>query len=253
MIDPIAFQLGTITVRWYGIMMAICLICGFLFWKQLAKKYMSKTQIIESYLLFIIGLFIGARLFHALVYNFNYFYTNPIKIFYLWQGGLSSHGAIIGGTLAGYTYCKKENLSPGYVSDLATIPVAFAIGFVRIGNFFNQELVGRIITLPWAVNINNESRHPVQLYESAKNFFIFGILLTLHQIKSVKLPEGSLYWLFIFLFSFLRFFTEFFKDYLIFSSGLTMGQWLSIVFMVPSGIMLFRLMIKHKIQPHKQD
>ena len=88
MINPIAFQLGTLEVRWYGIMMAIGLIGGYLIWKRLITKvgYDKKTAL-EYYLVVIISLFIGCRLFHALVYNFNYFIVQPWKILYLWQGG----------------------------------------------------------------------------------------------------------------------------------------------------------------------
>ena len=248
MIKPIAFQLGTLEVRWYGIMMAIGLLGGFLIWKRLIKKagYAKKTAL-EYYLVVIISLFIGCRLFHALVYNFNYFLAQPWKILYIWQGGLSSHGGIIGGSLGAYWYCKRKNLNFWKFADRTMIAVAFAAGCVRIGNFLNSEIVGRVTNVPWAIKFYNydDYRHPSQLYEAAKNFFISGFLYTLNSIKSLNLPDGFLYWLFIFLFSLLRFFTEFFKEYLVLTQGLTVGQYISIIFAIFSGFMLFR---KYKIQ-----
>jgi phosphatidylglycerol---prolipoprotein diacylglyceryl transferase len=241
MIDPIAFQIGTLEIRWYGIMMAIGLLGGFLIWKKIAKDHgLDKENVVKAYLFFLLGLFIGARIFHILIYDFNFFFNNPLQIILIWQGGLSSHGAIIGGSLAGYYYLKKNKFNVWRLADRVVIAVSFAAGCVRIGNFLNSEIVGRIVDVPWAVKFYgyDDYRHPSQLYESAKNFFISGFLYTLNSIKSLNLPDGFLYWLFIFLFSLLRFFTEFFKEYLILTNGLTIGQWISIFFMIVSGTCL---------------
>lgn len=245
MIDPIALTLGPLTIKWYGIMMALGLIGGYLIFKKVSlDKGIDKVTILEYYLVVIITLFIGTRLFHALVYNPSYFLSNPIKIFSLWEGGLSSHGGIIGGSLGAYIYCKRKKLPFYEFADLTMIAVAFAAGCVRIGNFLNSELVGKVTTASWGIKFQGYSdlRHPSQLYEAAKNFLIAGILYKLNYIKSLNLPQGFLYWLFIFLFSFFRFFTEFYKEYLIFSSGLSIGQWISILFTLVSGYFLVKLL-----------
>jgi len=229
--------------------MALGLVGGFLIFRKVSlQKNIDKKTILEYYLVVIITLFIGCRLFHALVYNPNYFLSQPWRLFYLWEGGLSSHGGIIGGTLGAYVYCKIKKLNFWKYADLTMIAVAFAAGCVRIGNFLNQEIVGRVTDVPWAVKFNNqeELRHPSQLYEAAKNFLIFGILLTLNQIKTLRLPNGFLYWLFIFLFALLRFFTEFFKEYLILQNGLTIGQWLSLFMIALSTPILIKLWKKRQ-------
>ena len=124
------------------------------------------------------------------------------------------------------------------MADIAIIPLVLATGFVRIGNFLSGQVVGRITTVPWAFEFPNYEglRHPVQLYESAKNFFIFGLL---YNYRNLNLPKGMFFLGFLFLFSFFRFFTEFFKEYLVFNSGLTMGQGLSLLLCIISGTLLY--------------
>ncbi|MAG60931.1 prolipoprotein diacylglyceryl transferase [archaeon] len=247
MISPVAFYIGNVPVRWYGLMMFMGLILGYIFLKKLAKENnLNNIATMELYLFTVIGLFLGCRIFHVLVYNFQYFLSNPASIFYIWQGGLSSHGGIIGGTLSFYVFCKKNKLPFWKLADVAIIPIGLSAGFVRIGNFLNSEVIGRVTSVPWAIEFygRNDLRHPSQLYEAAKNFFVCGLLYNIYSVKKMNLPDGTIYWLFIFLFSFLRFFTEFFKEYIIFNSGLTIGQYISIIFTIISGIMLFLIMSK---------
>ncbi len=249
MIDPIAFNLLTIEIRWYGILYAIGLIGGYFIWKKLSKEEgLNEKTILELYLFMLFWLFIGSRLFHILLYNFDYFYNNPTQVFNFFGGGLSSHGGIIGGTLGGYYYCWKRKLDFWKLADVAIIGIAFPAGCIRVGNFLNNELVGRITDVPWAIKFKgyNDYRHPSQLYEAAKNFFITILLYKLHYIKSLRLPKGFLYWLFIFLFSILRIVTENFKEYMVFETGLTMGQRISIIFSIISGIILIWLWVKKR-------
>jgi prolipoprotein diacylglyceryl transferase len=225
-------------------MFGLGLLFGFLLWKKLAKEEdIDSVVILEYYLVGLIGVFVGCRLFHVFVYNPSYFLSNPVKIIAIWEGGLSSHGGMIGGPLAVYFYTKKKNLDFWKLLDLITVPVVLSSAFIRIGNFLNGELVGRITTMPWGVKFNNFEglRHPVQLYESAKIFFIFGVL---YFYRTLKFPKGAIFWGAIFLFSFLRFFTEFFKEYLVFSFGLTIGQWISLGLCVISGVILYLLFTK---------
>ena len=244
MIDPVAFHLGTYPIRWYGLMMFLGLLLGYLILKKIFKENNIDRHIaLEYYLYVVIGLFIGCRIFEVLFYDPVYYFYHPLRVLYIWEGGLSSHGGIVFGTLAAYYYCKKKHFPFWKFADLCIIPIALAAGLVRVGNFLNGEIVGRVTSLPWKMQFPNYEglRHPVQLYEAAKNFFIFGLL---YHLRDKKLPEGFLYWSFIFLFSFLRFFTEFFKEYQIFSSGLTIGQWLSLPFIIVSGVMIYKVIRK---------
>lgn len=249
MIDPIAFQIGSLSIRWYGILYAIGLAGGYFIWKKLSKEDgLSEKTILEFYLFMLFWLFIGSRLFHVLVYNFDYYYNHPTQIFNFFGGGLSSHGGIIGGTLGAYYYCWKKKIDFWKIADICIIAIAFSAGCIRVGNFLNSGLVGRITNVPWAVKFDgyNDYRHPSQLYEAAKNFFITILLYKIRYIKSLKLPKGFIYWLFIFLFSLLRILTENFKEYMVFETGLTMGQRISVGISIISGIILIWLWIKKR-------
>ncbi len=245
MINPIALQTSFFTIRWYGVMMFSGLFLGYLIWRYLSKDHINKKDATELYIVTMIGLFIGARLFHIIFYNWTYFSQEPIKMLQIWNGGVSSHGAIVGAFLGYYITSKIKKIDTWKLLDRAIIAIALAVGFVRIGNFLNSELVGKITDLPWCVKFNGKDcRHPVQLYDAVKNFTIFLILFALNQSKKINLPKGTIFWLFIFMYSTLRFITEFFKEYIIFSQGLTMGQYLSIPFMIISTIALIYILIK---------
>jgi len=110
------------------------------------------------------------------------------------------------------------------MADKAVIPIAIGAVFVRIGNFINNEIIGRISDFIFSIDINGEKRHPSQLYESLKNLLIFGILLFLNKKKR---RDGFIFWMFILLFGIFRFIVEFWKEGGLYF-GLTNGQWLSI-------------------------
>ncbi len=225
-------------------MMFLGLFVGFIFWKKAGEKQgFNRIDVLEFYIWVVIGLFIGNRIFHVIFYNWDAFLLNPLGMIFS-SSGFSSHGGIIGGTLAAYLFCKIKKLLFWKWADTAIVYIALVAVFVRIGNFLNTELVGRVTSISWGVDFGDGLlRHPVQLYEAAKNFVVFGILF---YMKDLNLPRGFIYWSFIFLFSFLRFFTEFYKEYLIFQSGLTVGQWLSLIFTLISGILLY-LIYKKKL------
>ncbi|MBS3167887.1 prolipoprotein diacylglyceryl transferase [Candidatus Woesearchaeota archaeon] len=245
MIDPVLFQIGPLQIRYYGILYALAFLVGYFILKKLAPKFKIKEQIIEDYLPWIIILdIVGARLFEVLFYNPSYYISNPLKIFAIWEGGLASHGAIIAIILGTYYFCKKRNLSFYNFTDLLAIPVALGASFIRIGNFLNSELVGKITDVPWAVKFLGYEglRHPVQLYQSLGHIIIFLILLSITKIKDRK--EGLIFWALLFLDSLLRFITEFFKDlpldYGLFLFGLNLAQWLSILIMLISIFPLYK-------------
>lgn len=236
--DPIAFTLGPLTVRWYGILMFLGFVIGYFILKKLAEEKGIEEDVIDNYFLYMIfGTIIGARLFHVLFYNLNYFMQDPIKIFYIWEGGLSSHGAIIANILITIWFCRKNKIKFYDLADIAVIPFALGASFIRLGNFINQELVGKPTNSIFGYKFDNypELRHPVQLYQSFADFTVF-VILYIYK----NLPEGFVFWLFIFLYSIDRFFTEFFKD-LPFYGGLTLAQYLSILMFIISAVYLIRL------------
>jgi len=241
--NPIAIELGFIKIYWYSLLLVVAFVIGYFLLIRLGTRKEIKKNILENYFIWLlISLIIGARLFEVLFYSPSYYFSNPIKILYIWEGGIASHGAIFGGIIATYFFTKKHNLRFYQLTDLVVIPVALGAVFIRIGNFINGELVGKITNNFIGVKFDkyNKLRHPVQLYQAATNFILFGIL---YSMKSVK--EGVLSWTFIGLFSLFRFFTEFYKDlpnnYGFIFLGLNLAQWFSILGIILSITLLLRI------------
>ena len=199
----------------------------------------------------LISILIGARLFEIIFYDPGYYFSNPIKIFYIWEGGLASHGALIALIIFVYIYSKKYNISFYKIADLFVIPVSLGAAFVRFGNFLNSELVGKITLVPWAVQFNNYEgfRHPVQLYQSFGYIIIFLILYFSRKNKK----EGTLFWAFIFLDGLFRLVTEFFKDlppnYGFEYLGLNLAQYAALIMIIISIKPLF-LIIRNHLNKH---
>ena len=201
------------------------------------------------------GTIIGARLGEVFFYNWPYYWRHPEEIIKIWHGGLASHGATLGilAALAIYyqKYLKKILPSVSFVGliDIVCVPTAFAAFCIRLGNFFNQEIVGTETTLPWGVIFGHPAdygdivpRHPTQLYEGICYLLIFIILATLWNRRGLSLRPGFLCGLFFILVFGSRFFLEFVKstqDAMIDQSFLQMGQWLSIPFVMLGFWLLF--------------
>lgn len=254
MINPTLFHIGPLEIRYYGILFALAFIIGYFIAIKLAPKFKIKKQTVEDYIPWaIILVVVGARLFEVLFYDPSYYFANPLKILTVWEGGLASHGAIIALILGTIYFCKKKKISFYNFSDLFVIPIALGAAFVRIGNFLNSELVGKITSVPWAVKFLGYEglRHPVQLYQSFGYLAIFGILLYLVNIK--KKLKGLIFWSFLFLDSLFRLITEFFKDlppsYGFELIGLNLAQWISIVIILISLKPLYNR-IKHLHKQH---
>ncbi|WP_075882824.1 prolipoprotein diacylglyceryl transferase [Candidatus Protochlamydia sp. W-9] len=195
----------------------------------------------------VFGTLIGARLGAVFFYDWNYFKSHPLEIFEVWKGGLASHGGALGVMLALFfytSYIKKwaPTLSFLRVLDFVAIPSALTAVFIRIGNFFNQEIIGTPSDYPWAVLFAQPAdgslpipRHPVQLYEAFAYLMTFFLLFTLWKKCNTCLAAGT-YAGFLFIFNFSsRFLLEFWKanlDSILTNPILQMGQLLSIPFIL---------------------
>ncbi|MCD4759470.1 prolipoprotein diacylglyceryl transferase [archaeon] len=239
MIDPVAINLGTIQIRWYGIIMALSFVIAYFMIIKLAKqRNIPKETITDYFLYFIPASIIGARLLAVILNHENY--SSFYDIIAVWQGGMAIHGGIIATVLVTLYFCKKRNLHFYDISDILVIPVALGLTLGRIGNFINQEFIGKPTNLPWGVYFDNitEKRHPSQIYESLKNFLIFSITIKLYAFK--KLKRGTITWVFLLLYSTLRFLIEFVKEMPTWYE-LTYGQIVSIPIIILSIIMLWRI------------
>lgn len=234
-IDPVLLDFGVLQVRWYGVLFALGILLNYLVVRWAFKKEKLNLEDWDELVVYLFfGLVIGARLGHILFYNLEYFSNNPLEILKIWNGGLSSHGAAIGLFVAFYIWSKVKKLSMKKYMDLAVLGMPLTAGFVRIGNFFNSEIVG-IKSENFGVIFKKLGedfpRHPAQLYEAFASFAIFVILIFIHKKYSKKLPKLFITFLYVFLYFSARFIIEYWKDLHVFAESfpLSMGQVLSII------------------------
>lgn len=238
-IDPVILELGSLQIRYYGLIYA----AGFAFalyylmrQSKLGRLDLTKDEISDFITYLIVGVVAGARLFEVIFYEPSYYLSDPAQILMVWKGGLSFHGGLVGAIAATYIFLKKHpKVSFLELADNLMVPLSLGLAFGRIANFINAELVGKITDVSWAVKFPGYEgfRHPSQIYESIKNFIIFGTLLSFKD-----LPRGAFFAIFLMMYGTFRFLVEFYKDFPTFL-GLNMGQYLSIP-MIVAGIWLFR-------------
>jgi len=257
-VSPEMFSIGPLSVRWYGLLFASAFIFGYKVMQWVYKQENKPVSDIEQLTVYmILGTVIGARLGHCLFYNPDFYLSNPLEILKVWKGGLASHGAAIGIITSLYFFAKKKKVTVLWILDRIVIVVASAGFFIRLGNLFNSEIIGKPAEVPWAfifTRVDNIPRHPAQLYESIANFIIFLILLFVYKKKQGKLNDGLLFGLFLVLIFTFRFFVEFLKEVQSnFEAGmiLDMGQLLSIPFVILGIIFIVRSFKKSKSKEAK--
>ena len=264
--DPVAISLGSFNVYYYSLMFVIAFASGLYLMKFMYKKEGVSLDYLDPLLLYMVaGTLIGARLGEVFFYNWDYFQNNlleiilPVKITedgwkFVGFRGLASHGAVIGILSSLYLYTKKYNYaSMVWLLDRIAITVAFGGVFIRIGNFFNSEIVGKYTGSSFGVVFQNNGetlpRHPVQLYESLGYFIVFIILFLIYKNSRFRNQKGFLIGAFFSLLFTVRFFAEFVKE----SQGgfgekigyLSTGQWLSIP-LILLGLALIALSYRNK-------
>ncbi len=239
-ISPIAVSFTvadhTLFIRWYGIFFAFTFVYGILIFRYMfGQEHRPKDDAYDLALYVMVGTVIGARLGHVLLYDPQGYLSQPAKIFAVWEGGLASHGAVVGILIAVWLYSRQAvNQTFLWVCDHIGLAVPFSGFLIRIGNFFNSEILGKPTELPWGVvfaHVDSIPRHPVQLYEALCYLVIFLLQLGYYLKRGNSGPEGYLFGrFFIFVFG-TRFFMEFFKEEQTVyetDSILNLGQWLSI-------------------------
>ena len=238
--NPEIFSLGSIHVRWYGLLFALGFIVGFQIMAKIFQTEGKSQKDLEALTIYmIIGTVVGARLGHCLFYEPGFYLSNPIEILKIWNGGLASHGAAIGILIALYFYTKsRPRISYLWILDRVVIVVALAGCFIRMGNFFNSEILGKASNLPWAIifaRVDQVPRHPAQLYESLIYCAIAIYLILRYFRQKSEVPKGVLFGIFLVTVFSARFLIEFIKEnQASFESALAlnMGQILSIPFII---------------------
>jgi len=243
-LSPILLELGPITLRWYGLLFSSGLVLSYMYAVKLFKQKNFKIEHLDSLVVYIfLGVVLGARFGHVVFYNPSYFFSNPLEIFKLWNGGLASHGAAIGVLLAYFLWTKKNNVKFTKYIDYIALTTPIAAVFIRTGNFFNSEIVGKFTGFDYGVVFaklgETMPRHPSQLYEALLNLLIFVLFFWLYKKDSNRRPLFFTSIYFILYFGG-RFILEFWKDLHALPEGfpLSMGQVLSFVPMI-IGFVLF--------------
>lgn len=234
--DPVAFNIGSIAVHWYGIMYALALLSAIFVAKWFIKhdKLPISNEIFDSYIWWAeIGVILGARLGYVLFYDTHtmYYLTHPWQIFnpyingvYAGISGMSYHGAFLGFIIASYLFCRKNRVSFWFIADISVIGVSAAYIFGRIGNFLNQELFGRVTDVPWGIYVAGVLRHPSQIYEAIlEGLIVFLILVYLRKRKTF---DGQLALMYGILYAIARIIAEFFREPDR-QLGFLLGNWLT--------------------------
>jgi phosphatidylglycerol:prolipoprotein diacylglycerol transferase len=251
-VSPEIFSLGPIHVRWYGLLFAVGFLFGYNHGEKMWKHENIDPKWLESLFIYlIVATIIGARLGHVLFYGWDYYSQHPIEILYIWQGGLASHGGVIGIILAMIIWSKQvSKRSILWVLDRVVVPSVFVAALIRFGNLMNSEIYGIQTSLPWGFIFerNHEivAKHPTQIYESLSYLLTFGVLLYMYWKTKAKDYQGLLVGVFFIMVFTARFFIEFIKEVQeSFENGMSldMGQWLSIPFVL-TGIVLIILAIR---------
>lgn len=252
-IDPILLSFGGLKLHWYGVFFAVAIISGFQIMKWIHQQEGKSIESLDGLLMYAVaGIIIGARLGHCLFYDPVFYLNNPLKILSIWEGGLASHGGGVGVIFAIYFYHKKSNEDYLWLIDRLAIPTALVGFFIRIGNFFNSEIIGIHTNVPWAIifeRVDALPRHPVQLYEAFSYLTIFAFLMLAYRFSNIRHHTGSILGLLLLLVFSARFFLEYLKvKQAAYSSELIMttGQLLSIPFLVFGLLLIIMAVVKYR-------
>ena len=248
-LNPVAFEIFFIKIYWYSLAYIFGVICGWIYIKKvLIKNNIYRIYIDDLITYLIIGIIVGGRLGYVLIYNLEYYSTNPLEIFMIWHGGMSFHGGLLGIVISTLIFCKKFNLEKYVFFDFIAVAAPIGILFGRIANFVNSELVGKPTELIWGVIfplVDNIPRHPSMLYEAVLEGIVLFIILLFLSRKYINTP-GFLTSIFLIFYSIFRFIVEFVRvpdshiGYL-WGDWLTMGQLLSVPMVFFGVLLLFNI------------
>jgi phosphatidylglycerol---prolipoprotein diacylglyceryl transferase len=243
-VSPEIFSLGFIKIRWYGLLFALAFVtCYYIMYWIFKKENKSQKQLESLTIYLVLATVIGARLGHCLFYDPVHYLSNPFEMIKVWEGGLASHGAGFGILIALWLYVRKyKDIKYMWILDRVAVVIPMAAIFVRLGNFFNSEIVGIPSDLPWAVLFVNDkshiplvARHPSQLYEALAYLITFIVVFFTYKKYKEATPNGRIMGLMLVLLFTARFLIEFLKEnQSSFEHGmaLDMGQFLSIPFVL---------------------
>ena len=250
-IDPVALHLGPLLIRWYGLMYLM----GFAAFILLGRYRIqsrpdlnlrwSSSRLEDALFYGVLGVILGGRLGYVFFYKPFEYLENPLRVFAVWEGGMSFHGGLLGVILAMVLFSRKHHRSFLETMDFIAPLVPLGLGFGRLGNFINGELWGRLTDMPWGIifpHVDNFPRHPSQLYEMILEGLILFLIIWLYSAK--PRPAGKIAGLFVLLYGIFRFCVEFTREpdnFLgLLALHLSMGQWLSLPLILLGLFLLIR-------------
>lgn len=260
-VDPVAAQVGSLQIRYYGICFGLAIVSGFIIWFVRVRRHGESVAFAEQLLYWgLPAVIIGGRLGHYLFYRPETLRADPLRVLAVWEGGVASHGVAVGLALALWIISVRNQVPWTRLSDYLAPAVALSVGWVRVGNFFNSELVGRPATVPWAVVFARHDavpRHPSQLYDLLIGPATYLVLRTLERRNIRPVGSGLVAGTFLLVYFGLRIFVEQYKDFYVeqwretlpvqnleHSLGFPIhtGQWLSVLPVLAGVLLIARAM-----------
>ena len=258
--SPSFTTVGPIEIRWYGVLFALSFLTGYAIEYRLFKDAGRPLEELDRLLTYIlIATIVGARLGHVIFYDVGFYLRNPFEIIAIWHGGLASHGAAIAIIIAMYLFAKKhKGMTFLWLADRLVISVALAGAFIRTGNFFNSEILGRATDLPWAVvfaRVDQIPRHPTMLYEALLCLVVLAVIVAIYRWYKTNPPQGAIFGAFLSILFLGRFLLEYTKTrQAAFAEewALSMGQWLSIPLVIYGIWLLWKVDWKTPDKSHAE-
>nr|WP_300002276.1 prolipoprotein diacylglyceryl transferase [Tissierella sp.] len=235
--DPVAFELFGLPIRWYGIFIATAVFLGTIIALKQAKLYGIKENDFLDLLLYAIPIsIIGARAYYV-IFSWDLYRDNPIEALNFRGGGLAIHGVLIGAVLTTFIFTKKRKIPFWKLLDSAAPSLILGQAIGRWGNFANQEAHGGPTDLPWGIMIDGVKVHPTFLYESIWNLGVFIFLMWYSRNK--KHVDGAVFLWYIILYSFIRFFIEALRTDSLMWGDFRVAQLISVALIIVSSYILY--------------
>lgn len=255
-VDPVLFHAGSVSIRYYGVFFGFAIVTGFLIWYARVRRFGESVAFAEEFLYFgVPAVVIGGRLGHCFFYAPDVYLAHPVRILKVWEGGLASHGVAAGLVLALWIFSRRHRIAWTRLADYFAPAVAISVGWIRVGNFFNSEVLGHAASVPWAIVFARHDqvpRHPAQLYDLLMGPATYLVLRAVEKRDIRPIGSGLIAGTFLVVYFGLRIFVEQYKDFYVeqlrerapfrnveqwLGVPIHTGQWLSIL-PVLAGIFL---------------